>query len=256
MRAIQRSGKGIVALGLLAAVLGPQALAAQEQNVSFVTTEWPPYYGPELENQGFTVVIAQAAFERVGYSYEVAFRPWSRAMSMAKAGAFDGLHGAFYSQERDQDFHISGRSLYTAETVLVAWETLDLDTYDGLRDLLDYKIGTYQDYAYPDPFGSAVMLDKTAHPNNRLNLRQLASGRLDLVAGGRAVLFDLAASEPDIDVDKLKVVQPPLGTQNLLMMVPKSRDGGKELLAAFDDGMAEIRRDGTYDDVLAAYNLR
>lgn len=254
MTAWRRARAGLAGAALVLAASA--SAAAQDETLNFVTVAWPPYYGPDLDDGGFTVAVARAAYERAGYGYSVEFRPWSRAMGAAKQGSFDGLHGAFYSQERDADFHISGSALYTARTVLMAWESSPLESYEQLRDLLDYRIGVYQDYAYPEPFASAQMLEKRAHPNNLMNLRQLASGRLDLVAGGETVLRQQARDDPRLDASKLKIIEPALGVQDLLMMVPKGRPDGRDLLAAFDRGMDAIRTDGTYDDILQAYGIR
>lgn len=238
-----------------AALLVPQMGVAQE-SVSFVTVPFPPYFGPDLPDKGFTAAIARAAFDREGYSYELTFQPWTRAIASAKAGEFDGVHGAFYSDERAADFRFSERALFTVRTVLIAGTDFPRDSYDGIADLMDYRIGTFQDYAYPEPFNSASELKKESSPNRKRNLVKLRAGRLDLVAGGQAVLLTVARDSPRFEADKLKVLEPPLGVQDLLLITPEDNPDGQAILQAFDRGIAAIQEDGTFAEILRDYGIR
>ena len=77
---------------------------SQDKKVTLATDPWPPYYGPDLENQGYFTEISRAAFQRAGYQLVVEFVPWKRALKMAKTGKYDGVLGAFYNDERTQWF--------------------------------------------------------------------------------------------------------------------------------------------------------
>lgn len=50
---------------------------------------WPPYSGQQLAQQGASVAVAQAAFERMEQQLVVDFYPWSRAIKLAAMPSSD-----------------------------------------------------------------------------------------------------------------------------------------------------------------------
>ncbi len=61
----------------------------QDKIVSVSTLDWPLYTGSEVARGGATTEAVRAAFAKVGYEINVAYRPWKRAIDMAKKGTDD-----------------------------------------------------------------------------------------------------------------------------------------------------------------------
>jgi polar amino acid transport system substrate-binding protein len=92
---IRRSSSvpGIV-LGAALLIASSGSAEAQDKVVNISTLNWPPYAGSELPNGGATTEVVRVAFEKIGYEIDVAYRPWKRAIDMAKKGT-DGVIAYF-----------------------------------------------------------------------------------------------------------------------------------------------------------------
>ena len=70
--------------------------------VCLSTINYPPYYGPELENYGFITEIIETAFDRKDYSVEIEFMSWPDALEKTKVGECDGIYTLWYREDREQ----------------------------------------------------------------------------------------------------------------------------------------------------------
>lgn len=77
------------------------------QEVRLVTDNWIPYYGKNLENQGYFSAIVKKAFKNAGYKSIISFIPWKRAEETTKTGREDVLLGAYHNKEREKYFVFS-----------------------------------------------------------------------------------------------------------------------------------------------------
>lgn len=243
-----RLQQALMAAGILGlAILQPSHADGNE--ISTATLNWEPFYGEGLERNGFFTAITNAAFERAGYDVDNEFIPWARAMKDTHDGYRDVLQGAYYSEERAEEYYVSD-VVYEAEVGLVARRDVDIQTYDSMRDLEGYTIAVGRGFAHSDAFDNAEFLDKQAsddHP--QLAVRQLFAGRIDMIAGGiPAILHEI--TEQGHDVEDVVVIQPPLVVNPLHNMVSRNHPRGEELIADFNRGLRQIREDGTYDRIL------
>lgn len=250
MATLQRRNRGFLAAMLIAGasvIAGP--LQANEREITTATLNWAPYYGEDLERQGFFTAITNAAFERAGYEVENEFMPWPRAMKDTEEGHRDVLQGAYYSEERAEDYYVSD-VVYQAQIGLVAREDVDIRSFDDMRDLEGYTIAVGRDFEHNEEFDSAEFLDKQENDNHpQLAVRQLFAERVDVVAGSiPAILHEI--EQQDYSVDDIVVLSPPLVENPLHNMVSRDHPRGEELIEDFNDGLAAIRDDGTYDQIL------
>ncbi len=236
-----------------AALLGAFASSATAQSVTFATVDWAPYYHSELPEKGFVSALTKEAFARNGYDFSVEFMPFSRAMKSAKNGTFDGVLGAWYNEERDQDFEFSEPIVDTAN-VLMAQNEVDIDSYDSLEDLQGYSIAVSRGWAYGGGFDEADFLDKEVADDQIQNMRKLFRGRVDMMAVEQRVFAYEARQRDSFDLAAVKAVQPPLSETPIYNIVPNGHDNQAELIEAFNSGLQELRDDGTYDEILARLN--
>ena len=97
--------KVLIASSLFCLVLA----RANATEINLMTAPYPPYYGPNLTNQGPITEIVVSAYKKVGYRVHIEYVPWARALETVKAGKADGLYGAWYSAERTQWFVYSNQ---------------------------------------------------------------------------------------------------------------------------------------------------
>lgn len=251
-----RKSRGVfkgASLFLLAAMLGAlQAHAdasSRDNEITMVTLNWEPLFGEDLERGGFFTAIAVTAFERAGYDVEYQFVPWARALKDNVDGYRDVVMGAYYTEERTEEFYYSN-PVYPEEIGLIALPDIDVRRYDSLRDLTDYTIGYGRGFAHSEEFDNADYLDKEAADDLHLNIRKLFAGRVDMVAGGIPRLAEVLAQEGyDINEDVV-IIEPPLISSPMHTIVSHSHPRGEELMADFNRGLREIMVDGTYDEIL------
>ena len=159
-------------------LLNQQAWA---QKVTMVTTPWEPFFSANLPQGGVITEIATAAFEREGHQASIEWYPWVRALKLVEYGSADVVMGAYYSDERAQNYLYSD-PIYDIEVGLMALSELGVDHYQELQDLKQYRIGTMRGWVYTDEFDNADFLDKRLIVNQVAAVRMLFANRIDLLA--------------------------------------------------------------------------
>lgn len=249
-----RSTVWAVAATILLASFG--ASAQDDRVVRLATLNWEPYYGEELPEEGFFTALVRAAFDEVGYELEVEYMPWARALRDAEMGYRDGLHGAYYSDERAQKFWVSD-NVYDVDVGLIARAEAGMSEFERISDLAPYTIGIGRGFAHSDEFDQAVdegRLNVEAEEDQILNIRKLYAGRIDMMADSLD-LFRYEAPRQGHDLDDVVFVEPPLVTNELTIMISREVDGGEQVIDAFNEGLERIRESGEYEEILERFGM-
>ena len=238
---------------LLVAFAALAPLQAKARDLVMCTVPWAPFYGPELQQQGFITALSKAAFSAAGHDAEIQFMPWARAMLEVRQGDRHVLMGAYYTDERAENYIFTDR-LYSTRVGLVAMKDLGVTEYDSLRDLQDYTIGYGRGWATTEEFDSAEYLDKEVADNNVLNVRKLYAGRIDMIAMNFD-RFRRIADEEGFDPDRAVFLDPALKESGLYMMVSRALADPQALAEDFNAGLRQIRDNGRYDEILGEFGL-
>lgn len=242
--------KNLIALAVtLVAFSTSQLLYARD--LTGVTVEWAPHYGTAMPDGGALTAITKAAFERAGHNAEVNFIAWNRALKNVEDGKDDFVMGAYYNEERAATYYVSDM-VYEIEFGMIALDTLGVERMDGLRSLEPFTIGVVLGYANTEEFDAADFLNKEAAPSMKLNIRKLYRDRLDMIIGAFDVVrFD--AQQESMNTSRLRYIQPPLQSNGLYLLVSRAIPDGAQVVADFNRGLAEIKADGTLDELLRKY---
>jgi len=248
---LQRRLKG----GLVAVVAGASLIAgaAHAKTVEMCSVPWAPFYGPDLQGQGFLTTLARAAFDQAGHEAKMEFMPWARAMLEVKQGDRALVMGAYYSDERAKTYRFSD-VLYKTKVGLIALESLGVKSYDDLRELSDYTIGYGRGWSTTEEFDNADYLNKEAAKNNVLNVRKLYKERIDMIAMNFD-RFNQIVREEGLDPDRAVFLNPPLKTSGLYLMFSEAIDDTDQLVSDFNSGLAGLRESGRYQAILSRYGL-
>lgn len=228
--------------------------AAPAATIEAATVNWAPYYGETLEDGGVIAALARAAFAQQGHTLKVDFVPWKRAMAMARRGDYDAVLGAYYSEERAEAFHFS-KPFYNIRIGFMALDELGIDSYDSLTDLRGYTIGYNDGWAYGDAFENADFLNKDPASNQTLNVRKLFRDRVDMVAMARGIFRYEVQQLENASLDAVTFLDPLLRTGQLHMMFSRKLGNATELRDDFNAGLAAIRENGTYAEIIDAYGF-
>lgn len=225
---------------------------ANQKHIDLVTDPWVPYYGPDIKNNGYFAHLVKEAFKRKGYSLTIHFRPWKRALLTAKAGKFDGILGAFYKNKRTKYFEYSN-AIDKSKIVFFSKKESNIK-YKNLNDLKPYLIGVVRDYHYSDDFfkfKSKLRLYESKDTNH--NIKLLLYNRLDLVLGSKNVILDLIEKNYKKEKEKFIMLETPLIYNHLYVPISKKNKNYKQIIEDFNEGLDEIKKDGTFNKILKQY---
>ena len=198
---------------------------------------------------GIDVDIVAAIAEDQGFNYELKSLGWDAAIAACQAGQADGMiAGASITDERKESGWIFSDGYYTATQCMAVAENSDIKGFEDLKDKqVAVKTGT-QGASYAESLKDEYGFT--------LNYFEDSPTMYQAVAGGQAVAcFEdtpiMAASIKDGGLG-LKIVE---GSEN------DGADYGfaifnsdeQELLDMFNAGLANIKANGKYDEIIAKY---
>lgn len=235
---------------LTAILLSAQPILAADLKVA--ATEWPPFYGSELPDNGFMTEIVLEAFERAGHSSEVEFVPWKRAFEGTRDGKFDALFTMWYREEREADFIFSD-PLPSNELVFLVRAGASA-SFEGYEALKDQTVGVVRGYAAPPGFEEAGLKVSEARDDEE-NLRKLLRGRVDMVLTDRIVAQHIINTKLADEEDAFGWMEPPVHVDIQYLVVPKVLEASSDLMAGFNAALAEMTEDGTLKTIMGKHGF-
>lgn len=231
-------------------VMGAQAVAAEDLNLA--ATEWPPFYGSELPDNGFMTEIVTEAFERAGYGSDVSFLPWKRAFEGTKDGKYDALFTMWYRAEREEHFIFSD-PLPSNELVMLV-RSGDDTAFEGYAALKGKTVGVVRGYAAPPGFEEANLRVSEARDDEE-NLNKLLRGRVDMVLTDRIVAQHIINTAMPDEAEAFGWMEPPVHVDVQYMVVPKANAGSAALMSEFNSALAEMTADGALAAIMAKHGF-
>lgn len=234
-------GTSWLVLALCLACGGLQAKAMP--TVTLTATEWPPYTGRTLPDQGAASAVVRAAFAAMGYQLKIEFYPWARAVLLADTHAgYAGAFPEYFSDVRKRQFILSAPighgplALAQRRAHPVKWRTLD--------DLSRWTVGVVQGYVNTTEFDRRVahkLQRVDASSSDTLNLNKLAVGRVDLAIVDPYVFDYLAGHDPMVaEAARQLEINPHLLENKDLYVAFKRSPEGERWERIFDAGLKKI----------------
>ena len=240
-----------VAAILLLCLLLP--LAAARPLVRFATSIWPPYVGPQLEEQGLLADITREAFDRVGYDITINYMPWEEALRAAGTGQYDAVLGGSWTQEREEMFAFSQPYYHTANH-LFSLRNAGIG-YEKISDLRGRKIAVVSGYEVDPEFDDAPGLNKIMVRDLPQAIQMVLDGEAELLVEARAVvLYTLRDLFPKRQTE-LMPLYPPLHLDPVHNLFCKQSETWQATQEAFALGMKMIEEDGTYGQILERHGV-
>jgi polar amino acid transport system substrate-binding protein len=237
----------------LALSLASSLSLAGEGKLEIAATEYPPYYGKDLENGGFLTEIVVEALKRAGYDAEIKFLPWTRAFEGTKAGKHDGLYSVWYRKEREEWCVYSDPIPPANETGFYKRKDKDI-SFKTIEDLKPYTIGVGRGYGLPPGFEEAS-LKISRVKDDEVSLRKLHKGRVDLVLTDRILAKFIIDTKIPEAVTDLEWMDPPVQVEIQHLVFSKKAGDYAARLVAFNRGLAEIKADGTLKAIMAKHGF-
>lgn len=223
----------------------------QAQKVSLVVNTWPPYVDTALPDDGLAMKIVKTALKRAGYTPEVRVEKWEKALEGSELGVYD-LVGAVWKTDARQKKLLYSHSYLTNNIVLVGHASSKIE-FNSLHDLRGLLVGVLKDYEYDPNFMKDPKILKFQANRLTQNLIAVQQGKLDLaVADRRLAIYELKHFMGNNRSD-FRFLPKALSSRKLYVAAPIENAGSKALIAKFNQGLAAIKKDGTYQKILDEY---
>ncbi len=247
----------LVVLVSLALVIGGGLTlnsAPAEEIIAIATLEYQPWTGKNLKHNGFVNHVIAEAFQRKGYSVAFTYLPWQRGLVETKNGKYTALSYVYFSKDREKEFYLSDPIseekivfFHLKSNPIRAWQTLD--------DLKDYKFGATRGYTYTKEFWAAAdskRLKVDVADSDKQNFQKLFAGRIDIFPSGLVNGYSLLQKEFPVSKSELVTYHPkPLSKTTGHLAFTRSGKNSEKLLQVFNQGLAELKNEGSYATICA-----
>lgn len=237
---------------LLVSLLFFSTVALAEKTVTLSASTSPPYSDRQLPEQGLAMEIVSHVFKQAGYAPQINFEIWPRAMEGVSVGLFDALAAAWYSEARAEEYLYS-ESYLTSKLILLKLRS-DRSNYRNVSNLRGKRLGTQVDFAYGVDFDAIQGLQLAPENHAIQNLLGLLNGKVDVVIGDQRTLAMQLHSYLPGDVQKFEVVDINLPSRDRHVAASRAIEGEEALIAAFNKALAETRKDGSYQAIVAKWD--
>jgi polar amino acid transport system substrate-binding protein len=243
-----------IILALSIVLFGAIAVGAQSKKVTAAADAWPPFIDPDSPGQGLSLEIARAAFATQGYVLEMEFVPWARAEAAARDGQIDILPDIWMTEERKREFVFSDP--YAANEVKFILKKGSGFEYKGMDSLTGKLVGVVRGYGYNDAFKKASNFKKEEAPDVLTNIKKLVAGRLDLTLEDQIVVSAFVKKSDPRLLEQIEFTKDSLSSNNLYIASGTKNPRARELIEAFNKGLAIIKANGKYAEIMKGYGLK
>lgn len=226
---------------LMLCCLFTMANGAFADTLKLTSLLWPPYSGQQLAQQGASVAVAQAAFERMEQQLVVDFYPWSRAIKLAAMPSSDYI-GYFPEYYFETDKFVFSKPIGISPLGIVEQKSHPI-SWHYLADLNRYTLGVVKGYVNTDSLD--LMISSGTQPveavtSDEQNIKKVAAGRIDGAVIDVNVLYFLL-KQPYLQplADKLQVNKQLLANKQLYVAF-RNTEEGRHWRDVFDQGLAQL----------------
>ncbi|MGL4205364.1 MAG: substrate-binding periplasmic protein [Aeromonadaceae bacterium] len=235
----------LIKLGWLLLLLALQVGATP---IRLVTGEFIPFSGEKLVDGGISTQIVKAAFREAGFdAVDIQFQPWTRGYQLTLQASFTATYPYAWSPQRASLFlysapiNIDSLSWFSrgddnrAQTG--AWHKLSVciplgwNTRHADKLIADYQMRLYQPRGVEQ---CLLMLEKK---------------RVDLLPMNDRVVFE-ASNKLFGTPYQFRPLLQHKQSDTFYLMISRQHPQGREIIDAFNNGLAALRSDGRYDKLL------
>lgn len=222
-----------------------------------VVDQWPPFTSYDLDKNGICSEIVSAAMEKANLKYEIKFKPWARCMDMVKHEEAFATYPWFYKKERTNDYIYSKPIMNVKSVIFYKKNNSNLQKnipeYKSIYDLRKYKFGGVFGYFYEKDFtNKSNNFSYNLSSSLESAFKVLDDGKVDIIYEDEAVGWYIISKIFPGRENEFTTLEKPISTEFMYMLVNKSNPHSKKILDSFNQGLYEIKKDKTYDNIIKA----
>ncbi|MCO0600026.1 transporter substrate-binding domain-containing protein [Peribacillus butanolivorans] len=190
---------------------------------------------------GFNVDIMNAISIETGIKFEYYPMPWNEAVQAMLSGRVDAIQGMKYNQEREEIYDFSAPYFTSSQGIFVLKDNMYIRQ---IKDLEGRKVAVQKGDVASGLLSKVNRLQLVETDNQQEAVQSLIDGKVEAFIGNRITgQYFLQKNEQQ---SLIKIVGESLDTTNYAVAVlPKN----KELLTLFNQGISQIKKDGTYEKI-------
>ena len=248
-----RSVRRMVMLGMILSLIAPGLAAGQP--LTIVSDPYPPLgYVKNGEIVGVSVDLITLLLERTGIEGKFMMYPWARAYEMAQKEKDILIYQLTYTEERARLFQLIGPIVGDTDCLWKLKRRKDI-VLNNLDDAKRYRIGVVRDYfVHTYLVQNGFEEGKNLEPihDDDLNIKKLLSGRIDMMFLAELV-FNHRITELGYNRDDFEKALPVISNEGYLGF---SRQTSPDVVKRFEEALATIKQDGSYDRIMGAYGVQ
>lgn len=208
-------------------------VVTEKESAPFITRD---EYG---NTSGFEYELLQAIAEKKGINLQFTAKTWEQMFASLDSGEADIITSNIsVTPERQQKYSFTTPH-FESGTYAVHKSNARLTNW---KDLTDKKVSVQLD-TYQQDLASKYSLNYKTYNTPYLALQAVFTGEQDVFIGDKGVAMYFHSQYPDSNIDAL----PDEAEKDMIAMAVKK--GDTELLNTLNDGMKQIRADGTYNKI-------
>lgn len=241
-----------LSLMLLSVFLCVTCLPAGGKAMTVLAEEYRPLsYVVDGEGRGFAVDLFAELERRMGQEPStVTFMGWTRAYRLLLRGPRHAILFMGKTVEREKMLWFVG-PIWTEHDYFYkrTGNPVEVKTFDDARGVK--RIGVVRDDYYQLRLQEMGFTNLDVATSNEHGLRKLLQGRVDLVPLGELTAASFLEGYPDLSPEMFERTGCRLFTSE--MFIAFSRDVPEEEVAIWQAKLDAMKRDGTYDELLARH---
>lgn len=245
-------GLTVLSLTVLSLAAGLSSLAWAEQTLRLTCNDFPPHKieQPGADGQrGFDVDIITEAFRRAGWSLDITFLPWKRALEFATRPEYDGVCSCSRAPGREETLVFSDE-IFAVSVGLFALDPAALEGVTKVAELKDRSVavvGGYNLEGELDAAGAKV----TATSTDKRALDMLLHGNIDLIYA-----YDLPTRHFMHTRTLIKAIEYREMRRNpYYLCLNRQSTKSAAAMADFNRALAEMKGDSTMKRILRRYRI-
>ncbi|WP_206378189.1 substrate-binding periplasmic protein [Sneathiella limimaris] len=236
----------ILFLQLFAVFLSSLSVA-DEHELKFACTQFPPFKIQDSETPGIDVERISTIIDRLGLQAEYTFFPWARAYEEVKTGRQDALCGCSYQRERTEFFYFSDEFGTHAQGFLTSPGSAISDDFEQGKSLDEYSLAVVRGYQLSNELeGLVPNVVRVKDDLQAITLFQ--QGRVDAVFGYIDVMRHIIQKHNlDIPIDFHTIERRPY------YICFHKNEKNHDLLHRFNDEIRQSKADGSFEKINRKY---
>ncbi|MDT8989393.1 transporter substrate-binding domain-containing protein [Curvibacter sp. APW13] len=236
-------------LSLLLAAAGLGGAHAAEV-INLAIGEWAPFTSEKDPKGKLLETVVTEAFKLEGIEVKYSYYPWKRSSTMVEEGQSDGSFPWGKIPEREATFVFAKSPVMTDESVYFFPKSVPFD-WKTIDDLKKYKVGVTIGYKNETVYKNKGIAAESV-PQEELNFKKLAAGRLDVYETSKEVGYALIAKHLTPEEAKLITHHPKASEQmEYYIFFSKKNPKAKMYADKFDSGLAKLKASGGYAKIFA-----